>query len=420
MKINFKTIFILFLKAAFILCVLPVFAGGQKEADNEKTTISISMWDAPLEGQNFITEFMKQNPDIKVKTVNIPADSYSQKLNTMLATNTATDVIIAWEGDLTTFANSGKLVSLDSYIETTDAFPADALIPAVKKLQNISGGQNFGLPWCYAGEILYYNKDMFDAAGISYPDLDWTWVDFTDAARKLTIVKDGTTAQWGADDITFGGIWYSLIGAGGDSVVDHNGKMKIGDGARSALQMQYDLVNTYKASPAPSASSAGSDLFIAGRAAMTRTGSWMTSAYREIEDFSWDIAPLPKGVRHYSTLHTGFFAIPETTKNKDAAWRLIEFSMSEKGQEMISKGYSNPSAITTFAEKGHYRVQGLKGPTNWETFDQTAQFGEFGYVVAPAGLTGDLVKKFQAAVLGQISIDQALIESHLLIEAIEN
>lgn len=407
--------------AMLILIVLaPVAAKGTQETKSDVVTIQFSMWDAIPENNNFIARFMEKNPDIKVEVVNIPDTNYSQKLNTMVATDTAPDVMLVWECDLPVFANGGKLVPLGDYMAQSASFRDKTLIPAVRSIQNVSGGATYGLPWCYASEILYYNRDMFDAKGIPYPDETWTWDDFVDAARRLTVVKNGVTTQWGADDITFKGIWYSMAGAGGDAIVDSNGKMQIDEGARAALQMQYDLVNTYKTSPAPSASSAGSDLFIAGRAAMTRAGSWMCSAYRDITDFDWDIAPLPKGERHYSTLHTGFFTIAKNSEHPEAAWRFIEFCMSEEGQQMISSAYNNPSAIMEYAEKGAYRVQGERGPSSWEAFDQTAQFGEFGYVLAPSGLTDDIVKKFQAAVLGQISIDQAITDSQKLIAAIED
>jgi multiple sugar transport system substrate-binding protein len=402
----------------FMLCIPLTMGFARNKKKTAVTHIKFSMWDAVPENNNFIAEFMKANPDISVEVVNIPSDNYSQKLNTMAATHTAPDVMLVWECDLPVFAKGNKLISLDPYIKNTSAFNQKDLIPAVKKIQQISGGKTYGLPWCYASEILYYNRNMFDAANVAYPDSTWTWEDFLNAAKKLTIVKNGQTVQWGCDDITFKGIWYALIGASGDPVIDADGNIKIGEGARRALQFQYDLVNKYKAAPEPSASSAGSDLFISGRAAMTRAGSWMCSAYRQIEDFNWDIAPLPKDKRSYSGLHTGFFTISQDTKHKDAAWRFIEFCMSEKGQQIISKAYSNPSAVIPFAAKGAYKVQGNKGPSNWKTFDETAQSGEFGYVIAPAGLTDELVRKFQAAVLGQISIDTAIKESQNAIETI--
>ena len=373
-------------------------------------TLKLTMWDAVPENNNFIAAFMKQNPNIKIEVVSIPAENYSQKLNTMAATNTAPDILLLWECDLPRFANSGKLVPLNDYIDKTKAFSESDLIPAVKDIQSISNGKIYGLPWCYASEILYYNKDMFDKAKVAYPTDQWTWDDFTQAAKKLTIAKNGKTIQWGADDFTQPGPWFSTIGAAGDPVVDSSGNMAIGDGAKKALQWQYDLVNKYKVIPAPSANSTGSDLFIAGKAAMTRAGSWMCSTYRDIKDFKWDIATLPKGERQYSSLHTGFFTISQNSKHKAAAWKFIEFCMSPAGQSMISKAYNNPSALMSIEKLGDYKVQGANGPSNWAAFDDTAQFGRFGYVLAPPGLTNDMVKKFQAAILGQTSIDQAIAD----------
>lgn len=400
-----------------------IFANGQGESsssNNGTVKIKFSMWDAVPKNNNFVENFMKENPDIIIEMVSIPADSYSQKLNTMVATNTAPDVMLVWECDLPNFANGDKIVALDDYISDTKSFSAEDFIPAVNNVRKISGGKNYGLPWCYAGEILYYNKNMFDKSGVSYPTNKWTWDDFTNAAKKLTIVENGITTQWGADDMTFGGLWYSTIGAAGDSVIDQSGNLVMGEGLRKTLQWQYDLVNKFKVVPPPSASSAGSDLFLSGRAAMTRTGSWMCSTYRQIENFSWDIAILPKGTRQYSSLHTGFFTISKDSKNKEAAWRFIEYCMSEEGQKSISTAYNNPSAITSFAKDGAYRINGITGPENWSTFDETAQFGQFGYVLATPGLTNDLVKKFQAAVLGQISIDEAIKESQQAIEDNQN
>ena len=127
------------------------------------------------------------------------------------------------------------------------------------------------------------------------------------------------------------------------------------------------------------------DLFVAGKAAMAFNGSWMVSVNRDIENFKWDIAPIPKGVRQYSTLHTGFFTINSASKVKDAAWKFIEFCMSEEGQELINKAANNPSARISILEKGYYRVQGPMGPENWDAIDKTAQFAQWGYVLLPSG-----------------------------------
>lgn len=122
------------------------------------------------------------------------------------------------------------------------------------------------------------------------------------------------------------------IGAAGDPVYE-DGKLVIGDGAKKFLTTQKYLVDN-QISPAPSAES--SDLFASGMAAMTRTGSWFLGTYKDLE-FNWDIAPQPKDARFYNSLHTGMWCIPESTEDKDAAWKVLEWCMSKDGQTVLSK-----------------------------------------------------------------------------------
>jgi multiple sugar transport system substrate-binding protein len=82
--------------------------------------------------------------------------------------------------------------------------------------------------------------------------------------------------------------------------------------------------------------------------------------------------------------------------------------MSEEGQKLINKAGNNPSARVSILKKGYYRVRGPMGPVHWDAIDKTAQFAQWGYVLLPPGLTFDIVKDFNAVILGQLSIDEAL------------
>ena len=373
--------------------------------------IRYAHWNAlPPDPYNYVKAFEEKYPNIKVEFIQIPEAEYSQKLRSMALAGNAPDVLCLWEADLADFARAGWIVPLDDYIRQSEKLSVDDFIPAVKQLMELQG-HLYGLPWCFATEILYYNKDIFDKASISYPNENWTWKDFEEAARKLTIVENGKVVQYGCDALGFQGLWYSLIGTFGDKIVDEQGRFVFGKGAKEFLRWWYDLTNKYKVVASPQITTSGvvsADLFMAGKAAMAFNGSWMTSVYKDIKDFNWDIAPIPKGVRHYSTLHTGFFAINAKSKVKDAAWKFIEFCMSEKGQELINKAYNNPSARISILKKGYYRVEGPKGPRNWEAVEKTAEFAEWGYTLLPPGLTFDLVKDFNAAILGQISVDEVV------------
>jgi len=384
---------------------------GKSAKSNEKATIKFASWAQRGDNKDvdWIYAFERKYPNITVDYVAVTEGDYSEKLNSMIAAGTAPDVILAWECDIARFAKNGHIDPLDNYIKNTKAFSIDELAPSLAGF-NKTLGAAYGLPWCMAVEILYYNKDMFDAAKVPYPTNDWTWKEFEDAAKALTIVKDGKTEQWGVDAISFQGIWYSTFGAAGDDIVDENGVLTLGEGARKALQWQYDLTNVLKVSPPPAASGTNAvDLFSAGKAAMTRAGNWMIQTYRPIKDFKWDVAPLPKGERQYTTLHTGLFTINSKSKVKDAAWTFIEFSMSDEGQELISKMGTNPSARVEFNKNGYYRAGGENGPTNWEALDKSVEFAQFGYVLANPGVASTFgVNAYNAVMMGQMSVDDAI------------
>jgi len=397
------------------LLISSLFTGCGKKADVTKTaadviTLKVAMWNEPAKDKalDVFDVYGVKHPGVKLEPVVIPEDQYSQKLTQMLSAGNAPDILISWEGDLQTFAKGKKVIALDDYVAKSKTITEDDFIPAVKELKKLNGA-TYGLPYGYASEILYYNKELFDKAKVAYPTNDWTMDDFKQATEKLTVVENGKTVQFGADGMSFVGGWWSGIGAQGDNIVSSDGKLEIGDGAKKFLTIQKELVDK-KSIPVPSADSAGADLFASGKAAMTRTGSWMVSSYKDLT-FKWDIAELPKGVKDYTTLHTGMYCIPESTKNKQAAWEAIEWLMGDEGQALFSKSNANPSARPSVAAKGDWKVQGTNGPTNWAAFDQAAKSGIFGYVLLPSGVTQDAVKQFEAAVLGQKSIDEAIAEA---------
>lgn len=399
----------------FILTVIFLF--GCSKYKDKQTTLRFSMWDkVDPNTTEFIVEFEKQNPDIKLEIVEIPPEDYSQKLNSMLIAGNEPDVILAFEADIERFIKNNVIIKLEDYIAKTKSFSMEDFIPAVTGL-NEDNGAVYGLPWCYATELLYYNKDLFDESKTDYPTDNWTWEDFAQAAKKLTKVRDGKVVQWGADAITQPGVWYTLIGAGGDDVVK-DGKMSLGEGLKKALDFQYRLTHTDRVSPEPAIGGTVMDLFSSGKAAMTRQGSWLVANYRDV-DFNWDIALLPKGERNYSGLHTGFFTITSKSKNKEAAWKFIEFMMSDEGQQYIGKMYSNPSARISLAPKAVYKVSGKKGPYNWDAFDKNAEFADFGYVLINPGITGSLVSQFDSYILKQTTYENIMNEVKKANEQIE-
>jgi len=153
-------------------------------AGSGPASITVSNWDGGINEQT-VAAFNKVHPDIKVKVLLFP-DDYAQKITTMVTGRKAPDVMLLFEETFFKFAAEKVIEPLDSYMSKQSKFTADDFIPAVRDLIKQTGGTTYGLPWCYATELLFYNKDLFDAAKLSYPDENWTWDDFRQAALKLT------------------------------------------------------------------------------------------------------------------------------------------------------------------------------------------------------------------------------------------
>jgi len=409
---KFKTIgisvFFAFLAVVLVACKgeAETESSADDSGDSEEVTLRFSLWDQF--DQEIIDKFEEENPGINIELVTIPDSDYSQKINTMLVGGTAPDVMLSFEADIERFTKNGYIEDMTDYASETDAFEMDDFIPAVAELTEGLGGV-YGLPWTYAMEILYYNKDMFDEAGVDYPTADWTMDDFDKAAKELTIKDGNTTTQWGADALTFRGLWWATIGAYGDDIYS-DGEIRLGEGLEKTLDHQDKLTNIDQVSPEPSTGGEMADLFTSGKAAMSRNGSWMIANYRD-NDFNWDIAPLPTADRDYTILHTGFYTINAESKHKEEAWKFIEFMMGHEGQTMISEFYNNVSALESVAAEGAYKNEGVNGPTNWETFDIAAESGSFGYTLINAGITNDLVSQFEAVILGELDKEEVLENS---------
>lgn len=166
----------------------------------DDNTLTFSYWDTfPV-----LEEFKKANPDIELKEVKVPGDSYNTKINQMILGNNAPDVMLLQEADYVRYAKNGVIDKLDDKLADMGV-DTDDLLPAVKGIADEVDGY-YGLSQGMATEIMYYNKDMFDAAGVAYPTSDWTWDDYAAAAQKLTKTEGGQTTQWGSDAPSFNGV----------------------------------------------------------------------------------------------------------------------------------------------------------------------------------------------------------------------
>lgn len=383
---------------------------GETESESGGDTasggkVTISTWNAPNADPELdqFTQCM-ESTGIEVELTVIPESEYSSKLNQMIATNdNSIDIYIVWENDLGNFANVGGIDKLDDYLADS-SINTDDFIPAVEQLMSGLGG-TYGLPWSVSAEILYYNKDMFDAANLEYPTNDWAYSDFLEAAEKLTVRgDDGSTEVYGCT-LPNTQTWWAGIGGAGDQIYDPaTGQMVIGDGAVKFITDCKGLVDS-GAMPAPSSDT--TDLFSAQRAAMSWAGCWNNGVYADVEGLNWDIATLPVDSVKYNTLHTGFYTINAYGSNKETAWKAIEYLMGEDGQNVVAKSGSM-TALNSVNEKGEWKTAKATTVTNWDAMTDSLEAGIFGYTCLPTGVTNNAVSLFNSAMLGDITPEEAV------------
>jgi multiple sugar transport system substrate-binding protein len=210
------------------------------------------------------------------------------------------------------------------------------------------------LPQNISSLVVYYNQDLFDATGLAYPPDDWSWDDFVATARALTrdVDGDGRTDQYGL------GVEPSLfrlapfVWQNGAPLVDDEtspGQLVLTHPpTQQALEWFVALRQVHGVVPdrVEEAAQDSESRFVAGRTAMYLNSRRGTPTYREITDFTWDIAPLPRGQTSAGILHSDAYCLSRTTENKPDAWTFIEYANSVEGQTVIAKtGRTVPSLI---------------------------------------------------------------------------
>jgi multiple sugar transport system substrate-binding protein len=328
---------------------LPLATGRPGSARKTVTYMTRATPDQLAVWQKVTKAFESQHPDIHVSIENVQYDDYWRKLQTQLAGGTPPDVVFMESTRFPAFASKDSLINLEPYIEKDPAgidlsdFYDVALKPYYWQ------GHLYGLPNDVAILALFYNKDLFDKAGLAYPTDQWTWDSFLAAAKKLTqdTNGDGRPDQYGTVVPEW---WYVFVWQAGGEIVDdvqHPTRSTLQSPiAQGALQWWADLRLKHRVSPAPDlVQNVGAyQLFSTGQVAMIYGGHWDVPTFKQVTAFRWDAAPLPKGKVRANLNLGSCFSIMKGCKEPDAAWELIKFLAGADGQKiMVGSDFSTPA-----------------------------------------------------------------------------
>jgi multiple sugar transport system substrate-binding protein len=309
------------------------------------TELTYMIWGTPSEGDvwnSVARAFEAKHPDFTVKVEVNDWDSYWQKLRVLVAGGNPPDVFAMDAPLYPDWQSRGALLNLQPYI---DADPAvlSGIYPITLDAYRTPDGF-YGLPRDFQTIVLYYNKDMFDAAKLAYPTADWTWDDLRRAAKTLTRDKTdgGATEQWGFwSEILDPEPWWGPVvwSYGGDIVsTDHSRTLMAEGPARDAWHLIAAMAQGDKSMPTPEQlKQYGNDGFSAGIAAMTVSGHWVVPEYTE-RSFVWGVAPMPAGPKgRVTSVNSAGFVIAKATPHPKEAWAFVKFAVGPDGQAALAR-----------------------------------------------------------------------------------
>jgi multiple sugar transport system substrate-binding protein len=364
-----------------------------------------------------ISVFEKQNPDIEIKYVVAPFDTYFTKLQTDVAAGNAPDVYELNYENFVTFASKGVLRSLTSLISRDKEKVAELFYPAALNAFKHRGVQ-YGLPMTFSTVVLYYNKDLFDKAGVAYPTANWTWQDELAAAKKLT---DPSKRIWGTyQEIQFWEFYKVSAQFGGGVKVSPLVQIDTAKN-REALQMMVDRIRVNKVMPTDAELSGmgNVDLFFNGQVAMLHTGIWMFDMFSKAK-FNWDIAVEPGAANKATHFFSNAAVISSTSKNPDAAYKWVKFISSSPvtAQKRIETGWELPAlSLNQRGAVDAYLKQPL--PANREAVFESLKYAVTPPVVDSQPQLQDIMnEELKAAQLGTKTVAQALASAEKRVKAL--
>jgi multiple sugar transport system substrate-binding protein len=327
--------------AALVASTAACGKGSSANDANAKVTLSYAVWDknqVPAM-QQLASAFTKDHPNITVNVQLTPWDDYWTKLKAAVTGGAAPDVFWMNGPNFQLYATNGVLQPLDTQI-ATDKVDLTSYPKSLVDLYTV-GGKHYGLPKDFDTIGLWYNKSLFDAAGVKYPDGNWTWADFNTAAAKLTDKAKGQYAV-AANLSSPQEYQYNTIYQAGGYVISPDGKKSgYADPATIAgLRFWTDLIKNGESPDLKTMTdTAPINLFESGKTAMYWGGSWDAAEFstNDYTKSKVDVAPLPKGAKQATIIHGLANVVSAKTGHPTQAWDFVKYLGSKDAADILGQ-----------------------------------------------------------------------------------
>lgn len=297
-----------------------------------ETTINYFTFSAAPDHLNtlkaMVAAFEKKNPSIHVNIQTASYNDYFTKLKTQVAAGKAPDTFELNYENFVTYAEAGSLLNLNKVIAADKTFKKSVYYGKAYDVFSSKGAQ-YGVPASYSTVVLMYNKDLFDSAGVAYPNNSWDWSDEANAARALKAkLPAGTFADFQPTQF-----WefYKVLGQAGGSFLSADKKKALFNkqpGVNALTWLTSKVQNGWMPTKAQMGTLDDGAMFKAGKLAMIHTGIWMFDSFKDAP-FKWDIAVQPGGTTPGNHFFSNAVVVSAKTKNADASWKWARFMTSD-------------------------------------------------------------------------------------------
>ncbi len=381
-----------FLTQASALLGLPVLGfcsggcGGAATNRDGRLTLRYMAWGGPEQirvERRICAAFEELHPEIHVHLFMVPGQAYADKLQLMLASRTAPDVMRVDQYFFPALARKEYFLSLDPFIA---AEPLDFLedFHPIAREEGRWQGRVYGLNVLWGGIMIYYNQGLFRAAGLPDPyrlflQDRWTWEQFVECAVALTRKVGGRVVQFGTNHVLFP-LYASVIWNHGGEVMDPDMTrlvMAEDPGAVLGFQRYADLRWKHQCAPSPAENALSPFAFESGRTGMVWGWAGETPRYRRsIRDFPWDICPTPAGPTGHHTLVKGNqLVINRETRYPEAAWKFLKYMTSPDAERLLCTRLrrSVPTRLSVLRDPAYLKTD--QPPFQTEVFLETSERG---------------------------------------------
>lgn len=405
------------MKKLLLLCALLSACAVSAPPLASSGPVSFMVWGDTAEKQAYeqlVEAFRRQQPQLEIELVHVPGQSdYRKRLGVDFAAGTPADIVLLNYRRYAAFAAKDVLEPLGPYMQRSEQLrEADYFAEALDPFR--WNGSLMCVPQNLSSLVVFYNRELFRAAGIAEPSDTWSWSDFLGAAQALTRDEDGDgrTDQYGlGTEVSLFRLAPFIWQNGGTLVDDQQQPSRLtldSPASREALQWFVDLQVVHHVVPDAVAEAAedSESRFLNGRLGMFLNSRRGVPTYRSIDLFDWDVAPLPVGRERAGILHADGYCMAKASKNKAAAWAFIEFANSSEGQRIVAASGRTVPSLREVAEGPEFLDPNAKPRRSRVFLDGIAELRGVPIMATWADIEDLVGKELESAYYGRASVQQ--------------